>query len=348
MNVFNNIFIDEIITNNVNSVFIEGENDLDISTNYLQINSQFNINNFSINKIFNETQNIFIDPSNTLIINGNLDMCQNSILNVTKIYNNILEPFNSNTLVINGNLDMCNNSINQVNEINNGLIKFNSNLITNTNTNTKIDGNIEFIGTNKNIENVFLINNNDNITIKPTNKLIVNGNIDMSGNNIINVNQLISNNSNTEKINITNIDESTEIFKPLFVSNILQNTTLFADNKFNYDISSNTLNATNIKSITTNSKPINYISFGLNNDAYKIPNIVYYCGTLTGHHTYNINFNFSEIFDSYQIYANAEPEPLKRVEINKISNTQAELKLFNVITSELEPGTINFVVLHSK
>jgi hypothetical protein len=67
---------------------------------------------FQTTRLFNNTSNITIDPSNTLIVDGVLDMSGNNIINCPSLQNtsNItIDP--SNTLIVDGVLDMSGNNI---------------------------------------------------------------------------------------------------------------------------------------------------------------------------------------------------------------------------------------------
>jgi hypothetical protein len=236
-------------TNNIQTTYINVSN---ITCNNLQIEEdgavKFLQKELQISKI-NNLENI--EPFNSVINNGNLDLCNNSILNVTKISNQtnniIIEPFNSNTLVINGNLDMCNNSITGVNEINNAIFFDTNGSITFEKT--LVNGNIEFIGSNREIENIASITNDDSLIIEPTNKLIIDGNIDLSFNgNITNVNSIAANEliiNNTAKIDISENNTNAHFF-PIFTRNYGSNQTLFNNNKLKYNPNNNVLSVDNI------------------------------------------------------------------------------------------------------
>jgi hypothetical protein len=236
--------------NSINSAFLKTNQILstNILVNNLTIKNDF-INNKSqyVETIATNIENIEIFPkNNNLTINGNLDMCQNSIINVAKIYNNILEPFN--TLVINGNLDMCNNSINQVNEINNGIanskISFDTNsiIINPINNIVKFENNIDFSGNNRIIKNVSSIKHNNDIQIG--NNLVINGILDMSNNDIINVNQLTT--INAETIKVEQVDISNNNFFPVFVNSDGENKTLNGNNSLTYNPFTETLTVNDI------------------------------------------------------------------------------------------------------
>jgi hypothetical protein len=248
-NITNSFSSIHLQTNNIQTTNINASN---ITCNNLQIEEhgtvKFLQKELQISKI-NNLENI--EPFDSVINNGNLDLCNNSILNVTKISNQtnniIIEPFNSNTLVINGNLDMCNNSITGVNEINNAIFFDTNGSITFEKT--VVNGNIEFIGSNREIQNIESITNDDKLIIEPTNKLIIDGNIDLSFNgNITNVNSIAANEliiNNTEKIDISENNTNAHFF-PIFTRNYGSNQTLFNNNKLKYNPNNNVLSVDNI------------------------------------------------------------------------------------------------------
>ena len=214
--------------------------------NYINFNSNYNVNNLINNSNMNDINNL---NSNMNSLNGN----NFNNINNMNIFNNSMNNVNSN---FNSNMKNPGNFNNNMNSLNN----FNNNFNSNTNNMNNFNNNMNNFNNN--------INNNNNINFYNTNSINnLNNNMNNYNNNFCNYNTNYINNTNNSFNNMNNCNLNNNINCYNNTTNNNMNSDFIPNNQYNNltNVNNNNLNYINSNNNYTGNFNNNFIN---NNSIY--------------------------------------------------------------------------------